>query len=934
MKYSMTLFRYFVLFFLSGALTAQTANDIIAKNIEIRGGPQKLASIKTLRYFGTFSQQGLKANLVMSFKRPNKILMDLEIGAIKAKIGYDGKMLWKQNPGGTPKEMPIGSDKLIVAFAEYHGFLFASAENKIDCELAGKDLFDGAEVDVVKAIPSAGDKIYCFFDREKHLALGYYVETSGGAKDYFYFRDYREAGGIRLPHSFETRKSNGEITNVRFDRIEGNIDMDEAMFALPQSRSEAKAQGQQTGGPLSEYGYRIPEQVDDGWKTATLTDEGMKTEPLVHLMNNLLNRNDHFIHGIVIIKNGKLIFEEYFSGRDLVVNEETIKKVVSPGGELETRERRFDRATLHFQASVTKSITSLLLGIALDRKLIRGVDEKMSSFFPEYSGFLRGEKNNITLKHMLSMASGIPWTEKYPFNDSRNYVYQLMAADDPIKFVLGLNLIAPPGQAFNYNSGTTDLLGEIIKRVSDTSLENFAKKYLFAPLGITEFQMVNLPKAKEHFFASSGLYLRPRDMAKIGQLVLQEGLWENQRIVSAQWIRESVKQSIVLPSVNSLQYFADGYGFQWWLGAFGEKRMRAYAAAGYGDQFIFILPEKNMVVVLTGGDWDKRSPFLAYDFVINKYILSELDSPQSELDNNLQRCREEIQQGLADEAVGWGEKAIALAPASAEAHFQLALAYGLKSEQRSGLGKLSPARKYKSALEKAVELDPGHLQARNRLFRYLLGAPGIAGGGIDKAKAQAEEIAKLDEKSGYRVRAAIFEKEKKWDLVEKEYKACLALDPKDVDVSALLANFYRSHENSAGAEAVWNDYLAVQPDNLDALLSLGQVRVEMGKYDEAKANFLSGLKASGGDTRFHYQLGRLSALSGRDPEEGISHLQAYLGKNPPPGNPTWADAYWRMGNIYEKTGNKSAAVQAYQKALELNPVHKNAKESLRAQDKK
>jgi hypothetical protein len=308
--------------------------------------------------------------------------------------------------------------------------------------------------------------------------------------------------------------------------------------------------------------------------------------------------------------------------------------------------------------------------------------------------------------------------------------------------------------------------------------------------------------------------------------------------------------------------------------------------------------------------------------------------PPSELDKCLQRCREEIQQERAEEAIVWGKKAVALAPAGAEANYHLALAYSLKLDRSSGLGRLSPAKKYKSALEKTIELDPGHLRARNLLFIYLLEAPGLAGGGVNKAKIQAAEIAKLDKKAGYRLQAAIFQKKEEWDQAEKECKAYLALDPKELDAAATPANFYRSRKNPAGAEGVWKDYLAVQPKNLEALLELGQLRVEMEKCNAAKESFLVGLKASGGDVRFHYQLGRLSALTGRDPEEGLSHLQAYLGKTPPPGNPTWADAYWRMGNIYEKSGNKRAAVQSYQKALEINPKDKNAKDSLKTLDKK
>jgi CubicO group peptidase (beta-lactamase class C family) len=408
------------------------------------------------------------------------------------------------------------------------------------------------------------------------------------------------------------------------DIIKKNIEVDKALFSLPIGGAGEKAPSEIKSLAPYEYSYRIPAQTDDGWLTASLTDLGMETEPLVGLMNLMLNRNDHFTHSILIIKNGKLVFEEYFSGDDLVVNEGTLKKLVLPGGKYVTKEAAFDRDRLHFQASVTKSITSLLMGIALDKQLIRSVDEKVFSFFPEYSALNSGAKADITIKHMLSMSSGIPWSESYPYNDSRNSIYQLLAADDPLEYVLDLDHFASPGKAFNYNSGTTVLLGDIIRRTAKTSVEEYAETHLFTPLGITKFEMINLPNAREVFFGSSGLYLRPRDMAKIGQLYLQEGIWENKRIVSSKWIQESVKKSIELPSSHSLQYFAESYGYQWWLGTFSTKNTNAYMAAGFGGQFIAVFPETKMVVVLTGGNWYNCSPFMAYDFVINNYILSAI----------------------------------------------------------------------------------------------------------------------------------------------------------------------------------------------------------------------------------------------------------------------------------------------------------------------
>ncbi len=609
---------------LTAALSAQTVDDILAKNIEKRGGIQTLSSIKTLKYTGSFKQPGFKADLTLFFRSPNKIYFDLHIGDIEAKIGYDGRTLWKQSPRRSPGQRPKKSDKLVVVFAEFHEFLFTFREKGYEIELVGEEVVEGVEAYKIKVTPEDGHMIYLYIDKNDYVVASVLFDNPEGSQDAIYFRDYKETDGILLPHSFEARKGNGEITNLAIEKIESNVEIDETLFSLPITRSDKKAQSQEKDIAPLEYSYRTPEQVDDGWITTSLTDVGMETEPLVDLMNTLLNRNDHFIHSILIIKNGKLVFEEYFNGSDLVVNQETMKDLISSGGDLVTKEKEFDRDTLHFQASVTKSFTSLLFGIALDRKLIRGVNEKMFSYFPEYSTLNSGEKMEITIKHMLSMSSGIPWSEAYPYNDSRNYIYQLLSADDPLKYVLQLNLFASPGRAFNYNSGTTVLLGEIIKRASKMSLENFAKNYLFTPLGITKFQMINLQNAKEVFFASSGLYLRPRDMAKIGQLYLQEGLWKNKRIASAKWIRESVEKSITLPSAHSLQYFAEGYGNQWWLGTFYSKNTKAYMAAGFGGQFIVVLPELRMVVVLTGGNWDKSSLFLSYDFVVDNYILSAL----------------------------------------------------------------------------------------------------------------------------------------------------------------------------------------------------------------------------------------------------------------------------------------------------------------------
>ncbi len=368
------------------------------------------------------------------------------------------------------------------------------------------------------------------------------------------------------------------------------------------------------------YNYREPVQTNDGWQTATMSEAGLNTTPVIDLMEYLLEREEHHVNGIVIIKDGNLVFEEYFSGYDFDFENQT------PGtNEFVYTYTDFDRNTLHYQASVTKSVTSVLLGIAIDKGFISGVDEKLFSFFPEFSDLINEEKNEISLYHALTMTSGYPWDDStYPISDSRNDENQLYVHSNPLRFVLERDLSASPGTSFQYNSGTTVLLGEIIKRRSDMSLSEFAENYLFTPLGISTYHLSHCMNANTIAFAGGGLYLRPRDMAKIGSLFLQEGMWNNEQIISSGWINESTNSLISLSGINSAANMAIGYGYQWWIAAFTAGSLNGYYAAGWGGQFIIVLPEQNMVVVITQDDYNGEEDSM-FTFIVNNYILQVLN---------------------------------------------------------------------------------------------------------------------------------------------------------------------------------------------------------------------------------------------------------------------------------------------------------------------
>ena len=223
------------------------------------------------------------------------------------------------------------------------------------------------------------------------------------------------------------------------------------------------------------------------------------------------------ISSIVIVRNGKLVVEEYF-----------------PRTEGDRRAKAFRRVALQEQTSATKSVTSILIGIAIEGKLIKSVDEKISTLLPEYADiFADQDKDRIRLHDLLSMQAGLSWDEwTHPYTDERNDHIRMLRSDDPVRYVLEQPVVAPAGTKFAYSSGISIALGKIIAKVSGKPADKFAEQHLFEPLGISDFYWSKYPG--EIVQTGGGLFLRPRDMAKIGYLYLNGGRWEGKQIVSAQ----------------------------------------------------------------------------------------------------------------------------------------------------------------------------------------------------------------------------------------------------------------------------------------------------------------------------------------------------------------------------------------------------------------
>ena len=286
------------------------------------------------------------------------------------------------------------------------------------------------------------------------------------------------------------------------------------------------------------------------------------------------------MHSIVVARNGKLVYEIYRTGYDQ-----------KWGTRLGTVSYKADMP--HDVRSISKSVVSLLFGIALDRGLITSIDDPVHIYFPDYAVLRTPEKDHILLRHLLTMRSGLEWNENRSYDDPRNSEIMMTGSTDPYRFVLKQPVRAEAGKVWNYSGGSTQLLAGVLQRKTGKSLAEFANEALFEPLGITKFEWTKMPTNGEAA-AASGLRLRPRDMAKIGELVLRKGIWNGHRVVSERWIEQSTR---VASDDGPL------YGYQWWIGnaSVGKRAISWIAGIGLGGQRIYIAPTYDVVVVITAG---------------------------------------------------------------------------------------------------------------------------------------------------------------------------------------------------------------------------------------------------------------------------------------------------------------------------------------------
>jgi CubicO group peptidase (beta-lactamase class C family) len=295
------------------------------------------------------------------------------------------------------------------------------------------------------------------------------------------------------------------------------------------------------------------------------------------------------VHAVLIERNGHLVYEEYFSGRD--------ERWGAPLGVV-----TFDRDTKHDLRSVTKSVVSALVGIANGSGALRSLDTPLVDYFPEFKDLQTPERQRITIRHALTMTTGFEWNEQVPYNDPKNDEIVMIKSTEPMRYVLARPIVATPGTSWNYNGGATQVLGTIVQRATKQPLADNARAVLFSGLGITDFEWLgNLAGVPS---AASGLRLRPRDLAKFASLYLHDGRWNERALVPPKWVEESTRRHVTFPGQQ-----ARGYAYQWWHACFTTSSgvVEVPTAVGNGAQRVYLLRAYDTAVTVLSGRYNDFS---------------------------------------------------------------------------------------------------------------------------------------------------------------------------------------------------------------------------------------------------------------------------------------------------------------------------------------
>jgi CubicO group peptidase (beta-lactamase class C family) len=350
------------------------------------------------------------------------------------------------------------------------------------------------------------------------------------------------------------------------------------------------------------YTYAVPPQTSDGWATGHLDDHGFDMAKISDMMQSIVGGQFEGIDSVVIVRDNTLLLYSSFR-RELDEFDGWINNTSLP------------RHILH---STSKSVTSALVGIAIDQGYIASIQEPFYDFF-NYGSYANWDarKSDMTLEDALTMRLGIVWDEwSVPYGEPGNDLHELTSRhSDFAKALLDLPMEGDPGTTYAYNTAASITIGQALENAVGVPMAEFANTHLFRPMQIMTAEWGRTPTGLPN--GGSGLFLEPRDMAKFGQIFIGDGEWNGQQIISSEWIETSTQRHVSL-SWNR----TSGYGYQWWIDdfVFDGQPVDSWSTRGYGGQYIFCIPALNLVVTFTGQNYGTsaaQDPFtLVQDFIL------------------------------------------------------------------------------------------------------------------------------------------------------------------------------------------------------------------------------------------------------------------------------------------------------------------------------
>ena len=315
-------------------------------------------------------------------------------------------------------------------------------------------------------------------------------------------------------------------------------------------------------------------------------------------------------HALLVFQRSELAYEAYFTGDDRQWGSQEWERSV-----------QFGPARLHDARSITKTVVSTLVGIAIRDGHIPSADTRLYDLLPSYRHLLTGRKSQLTLRHLLTMTPGLQWNE---LGAGPNDELRMYESADPIAFVLQRPLVAEPGSVWEYSGGTSQLLGAIIEGRTARPIEEYARQVLFDPLEISSFEWRGDVRGMPS--AAGGLRLLPRDFGKLGLMFQNDGRWRGRQVVPAQWLAQAVTSHIEVPRAPDAPSWSirSGYGFQWWYDEFAGEHgpFRVSTASGLGGQRIFVVPQYGLVVIVLSGHFGRPNTSWTPEHILQRVIRS------------------------------------------------------------------------------------------------------------------------------------------------------------------------------------------------------------------------------------------------------------------------------------------------------------------------